>query len=75
MSSVSLFKLNNLQIKAIAELLIELGKWLLLAVVFSSIFSTAATKFVINNVILALSWSLILIIIAIRLLKEVKQHE
>lgn len=33
-----IFKLNDVQVKAIADLLLEIGKWLLLAVVLSSFF-------------------------------------
>lgn len=66
-------KLNKAQVKAIAELLIEIGKWLLLAVVFSSFFSqgqTTAPGTIIISALLAVS----IIVFAVWILKEVKDE-
>lgn len=66
-------KFNQTQIKAVTNLLLELGKWLLITIVFGTILLQQIDK--INskeNVVIALVIALLLIIYAIWLLKEVK---
>lgn len=65
-------KLNRAQIKAIADLLLEIGKWLLLSVVFSAFLSGASVVVGPKEIAIALILAFILIIIAIWMLKEVK---
>lgn len=67
-------KLNEYQIKAIANLLLEIGKWLLLSVVFSSLFIREFTAIEIKRVIGALVYAFAIIVIAIWMLKEVKKN-
>lgn len=67
-------KLNKVQIKAIADLLLEMGKWLLLSIVFSSLLAGSSVMIGIREIIIALILSFILIIIAVWLLKEVKEE-
>lgn len=70
---VSFRRLNKVQVKAIADLLLEIGKWLLLSVVFSSLLPTSPVVIGIKEIVIALILAFILIIIAVWLLKEVKE--
>lgn len=70
----SLRKLNEQQIKAIANLLLEIGKWLLLAVVFSSLF-TQEKRIEAKEIIIALMLAFAIIVFAIFMLREVKKNE
>ena len=65
--------LNQTQLKSVADLLLDLGKWLLITIVLGAIFSpqikeTNPEK----SVIIGLILSMLLIIYAIWLLREVK---
>lgn len=68
-------KLNEIQIKAIANLLLEIGKWLLLSIVFSSFFTTTGKPLSILEIAIASVLTVALIMIAVRLLREVKSDE
>lgn len=72
---IGFYKLNKTQIKAVADLLFEIGKWLLLSIVFSSFFTATGKPLSILEIALASFLAVLLIIIAIRLLKEVKTDD
>lgn len=69
MKRLQRFQLNDIQIKAIADLLLEIGKWLLLAVVLSSFFIDNHTISDQSRVI-GLILALIVISLAIWMLKR-----
>jgi hypothetical protein len=62
-------KLNKTQIKAVADLLLEMGKWLLLSIVFSSFFAATGKPLSTGEIAVASFLAALLIVIAIRLLK------
>lgn len=62
-----------MQLRAIADLLREIGKWLLLSVVFSSLIPSTTVVIGIREIVTALILAFLLIIIAIWLLREVKE--
>ena len=68
-------KLNEYQIKTIANLLLEIGKWLLLSVVFSSFFAQGTKLIGPKEIAIALVIAFTIIIIAIWMLKGVKKDE
>lgn len=65
-------RLNAVQIRALAELLLEIGKWLLLSVVLSSFLPDQVVSAGLKDVIVAAVWAFVLITIGIWMLKEVK---
>lgn len=66
-------RLNEHQIKAIANLLLEIGKWLLIAVVLSSFFSQE-TRIGPKEMAIAIVLAFAIIILAIWILREVKNE-
>ena len=73
MRNIRLSKFNQTQIKTIANLLIEFGKWLVISVVLSTLFSQQIKNISSReNVVVALILGFLLIMYAVWILREVK---
>lgn len=68
-------KLNQAQIKAAANLLIDVGKWIIVSIVLTTVFNQNASSKKISDLTLALAFVLALTLITygIRSLKGVKE--
>jgi len=70
-----LLKFNDTQIRAIANLLLEIGKWLLVTVVLTAVFAQKNQAIDWESVTRCSIYALIIIVTAIWMLKGVKKHE
>lgn len=68
-------KLNRAQVKATADLLLEIVKWILISVVLTSFVPSFGVELKKEGIIGALLLLVVLYLGAMRLLKEVKEND